>query len=108
MPKLTTLGNRIGTLDTRRVKPPPKIADNFYLSPEWRGLMDAIIKQRGRICQDPDCPHPHPPITRVFGDHIKERRDGGALLDHTNVLLRCGSAHSRKTARERAKRLGLG
>src|SRR4051794_39894376 len=92
-----TLGNRVAILDTRRVKPPPKIADQFYLSREWRALMDQIINDRGRTCQDPDCPKPHPPISRVFGDHIKELKDGGATLDPANVLLRCGAAHTRKT-----------
>ena len=41
---------------------------------------------------------------RVFGDHIIELKDGGALLDGRNVMLRCGSCHTRKTFEERAKR----
>ena len=68
--------------------------------------MDAIIRARGRICEDPD----HDPDTprtghRIFGDHIHELRDGGAMFDARNIMLRCGSCHSRKTAAERAKRM---
>lgn len=107
MAKLTTLGARLSTFDSRRVKPPPKTAEPFYLSKEWRDLIDEIVQKRGKVCEDPDCPRPHPPISRVFGDHIIELRDGGAKLDPNNVLLRCGASHSRKTARARAIRAGI-
>jgi 5-methylcytosine-specific restriction protein A len=92
-------------LDTRAVKPPPKTADPFYLSPEWRALMGAIIAERGRRCQDPHHQGLHQRGTRVFGDHVVELKDGGAPLDPTNVLLRCGSCHTRKTAATRAARM---
>ncbi len=42
---------------------------------------------------------------RVFGDHVRELKDGGALLDPRNVLLRCGSCHTIKSNAERAKRM---
>jgi 5-methylcytosine-specific restriction endonuclease McrA len=105
--RIPMIKSRVARAETRRVLPPPKTADSFYLSPEWRALMDQIIAKRGRICEDPECRKPHPPITRIYGDHIKEKRDGGALLDPTNIMLRCGPAHGRKTARERAKRAGV-
>lgn len=95
---------RIATLDTSIAAPPAKVADPFYSSPEWRALLDAIIKLRGRICQDPRCRRPMGPWRRIYGDHIIELRDGGARLDPDNVLLRCASCHTRKTAEERAKR----
>lgn len=81
------------------LRPPPKIADNFYLSPEWRGLMDEIIGERGRCCEE--CGRKG---VRIFGDHIKEIKDGGARLDKRNVKLLCGRCHARKTARARADR----
>ena len=31
---------------------------------------------------------------RVFGDHVVELQDGGAPLDKTNVMLRCGLCHT--------------
>jgi 5-methylcytosine-specific restriction protein A len=103
--KLTALPPRIATIDTRSAKPPPKTAAPFYLSPEWRRLMDKIIAERGRRCEDPLCTMPHRRGIRVFGDHIVELQDGGASLDPANVRLVCGSCHTRKTAEERAKRM---
>lgn len=104
--KLRTLGPRISTLDARRVRPAPKRADPFYLSPEWRSLIARIIAERGRRCEDQACRSTVGPDTRIFGDHIVELRDGGAPLDPGNVMLRCGSCHTRKTLAERARRLG--
>lgn len=96
----------IATIDTRSVKPPPKTADSFYLSPEWRALMAEIIRERGRCCEDPehDTRYPRAGI-RVYGDHTHELRDGGAPLDKRNVLLRCARCHGRKTAAAKRARL---
>lgn len=102
---LKTIRPMVAAIDTRAAPTPPKTTDKFYLTPEWRGLMDEIIAERGRVCEDPECARPHPPVGRVFGDHIVELQDGGAALDRRNVLLRCGSAHTRKTAAARAKRM---
>lgn len=99
MVKLRTLAP-MRTIDTRTVKPAPKKADAFYLSPEWRGLMDEIYAERGRICED--CGRTG---CRLFGDHIHEIKAGGAPLDKNNVRIRCGSCHTAKTARTRAARL---
>ncbi len=68
--------------------------------------MEQIIKERGRRCEDPkhDQAKPRTGI-RIFGDHIKERRDAPHLaLVKSNVLLRCGSCHTRKTAEVRRQR----
>lgn len=100
------LGNRAAVLDTRSAKPAPKRADPFYLSAEWRALVAAIIRERGARCEDPSCRYPDRVGTRLFGDHIVELKDGGAPLDKTNVMLRCGSCHTRKTNVERARRMG--
>jgi len=99
-PRLGTLAPRIGTLDTRRVKPAPKRAEPFYLSPEWRALMARLLAERGRRCQEcgrTDC--------RIFGDHIIELNDGGAPLDPGNVKLLCGACHTIKTSRARSERM---
>ncbi len=94
------------SLDTRTTTPVAKVADAFYLSPEWRKLVDQIIAKRGRICEDPHCDgHTHRSGMRVFADHIIERKDGGEPLDEGNIMLRCGASHSRKTAAERARRM---
>lgn len=112
---LTTMRPAIVAQDMRRVHlPTRKETDPFYLSPEWRQLCqflkdtrwpDLIIRQ-GHCCEDPHCKAKHRLGQRIFFDHIVELRDGGAPLDPANVMGRCGSSHSRKTAAARAARLG--
>ena len=41
----------------------------------------------------------------LYADHIKERRDGGDLLDPENGQALCAAHHTRKTASERMRRL---
>ena len=76
------------------------------MSLEWRTLITHIIAQRGRRCEK--CgrfsDENGAPI-RIFGDHIIELKDGGLLLDASNVMLLCGSCHTGKTNSERAKRM---
>ena len=100
MGKLKTISTTIRAIDARSVKPRPKMADAFYLSPEWRALMATIIKKRGRRCEE--CGRPG---TRIYGDHIIEIKDGGSLLDERNVKCLCGSCHTKKTVSARAARL---
>lgn len=88
------------TMDARTVQPIPKVVEPFYLSKEWRDLIDSIKRERGDKCER--CPRHH---VRLFGDHIVELRDGGAPLDRTNVMLLCGSCHTAKTAKARAERM---
>jgi 5-methylcytosine-specific restriction protein A len=103
--RLPMLGNQTTMLDTRSAKPPAKMANPFYLSPEWRALVAEIIRERSDKCEDPKCRYPGRSGIRVFGDHIVELQDGGRPLDKANVILRCGSCHTRKTNAERAKRM---
>jgi 5-methylcytosine-specific restriction protein A len=99
------LSNRIGTV-ANRLTPRPKTAAPVYGSPEWRSLIAGIIRERGRRCEDPRCTTPNRAAgQKVYGDHIHELQDGGALLDPNNVLLRCAPCHGKKTATERNKRL---
>ncbi len=88
------------TIDTRTVKAMPKVVEPFYTSKEWLELMVSIKRERGEKCER--CGRTQ---TRIFGDHIKELRDGGAALDRTNVMLLCGSCHTTKTAKARAERM---
>ena len=92
--------------DTRRLTPQPKTADSFYQTPEWRSLVARLIAERGRRCQQ--CGRTHDadgkPV-RIFADHIRELRDGGARLDPGNIQLLDGACHTRKTLAERAKRM---
>jgi hypothetical protein len=99
------LSTGIKLLDTRTAKPAVKVTNPFYLSSEWRVLVAEVILERGARCEDPSCRFPNRAGIRLFGDHIIELVDGGAPLDKANVMLRCGSCHTRKTNVERAKRM---
>ena len=97
---------RIGTHDTRRVRPPPKTAAPIYSSREYLEWRAEVIRRSGGNCQSPTCRDPLRK-TRLFADHIHELRDGGALFDVANGRALCGSCHQAKTLNERAKRMGL-
>jgi len=104
-PRLSLLGNRVG-MATPRLAPRPKQISDVYHSKPWVELRAAIIKQRGRRCEDPKCATPNRGAGgQIYGDHIVELQDGGQLLDPANVLLRCAPCHTRKTIEERAKRM---
>jgi 5-methylcytosine-specific restriction protein A len=106
-PRLTTLRPRVA-MATQRLTPRPKTALPIYTSAEWRSLIANIIKVRGRRCEDPACQSPnHGAGQRIYGDHVVELQDGGQLLDPANIKLLCARCHGRKTAAERAKRMGV-
>jgi hypothetical protein len=105
MAKLTMLKPRLATFDTRIAKPPPKTAAPIYQTPEYERWRAEVIRRAGGRCQDPTCTARHWPGQRLFADHIKELRDGGAPFDVANGMARCGSSHTRKTVAERAKRM---
>jgi 5-methylcytosine-specific restriction enzyme A len=99
------VGRALVPLAAPRVPPQPKKAEPFYLSREWRDLVAKLILQRGRKCERCGAfrNDEGEPI-RVFGDHIIELKDGGALLDEGNVRILCSKCHSAKTAQARARR----
>jgi 5-methylcytosine-specific restriction enzyme A len=104
---LATLPPRIAVAP-QRVRSPKKTADPVYSSAEWRSLIARIITQRGRRCEK--CGkyrgQDGRPI-KVFGDHVVELRDGGALLDESNVQILCSDCHAAKTAAIRAARTAM-
>jgi 5-methylcytosine-specific restriction enzyme A len=81
------------------IKAPPKLAEDFYRSREWKQLMVHLKARRGPWCQR--CGSLH----RVAGDHIIERKDGGAELDPSNIELLCQACHNAKTKRSAADRV---
>lgn len=102
MPRLTMLRPRVATLDTSIAAPPPKTADSHYGTPEHKAWVRQVITRAGGHCQGQGCTRSG---VRLFADHIVEKRDGGALLDPANGQALCGSCHTRKTNRERARRI---
>lgn len=109
---------KIGSLisnrfDARAIKPEPKRADPFYLTPEYRAWRETVISRAGRRCEDIDqrtgsrCTKAEP-SHRMFADHVIEVKDGGAPYDPANGKCLCGSHHTFKTAQARADRLRQG
>ena len=94
---LKCVGGRL-SVGAGRVRVAPKMTDNFYRSPQWVGLVRDVKAMRGRWCEK--CGSGK----RIIADHIIERKDGGADLDHANIMLLCHSCHQAKTARSRAAR----
>jgi hypothetical protein len=95
--RLIAKGRKLKPSSRVLVRLPEKKTNSFYFSPEWRTFIASLIRARGRCCQDPLHDPRKPRDGQIFGDHIVELRDGGAALDAFNIMLRCGSCHSRKT-----------
>lgn len=99
MTRLKAMAGRLGGLPAK-LKAPPKVAEQFYSSPEWRKL----VGQRRR---DPDyrtALRRALPGERLILDHIRERKDGGAPLDPANTQWLTNSEHQAKTAQARKRR----
>jgi 5-methylcytosine-specific restriction endonuclease McrA len=54
------------------VRPPPKTADPFYASAEWRALREACLRRDGFRCVVEGCGR-----QAVVADHVVARRNGG-------------------------------
>lgn len=68
--------------------PRAKRADPHYGTPEHRTWSAEVIRRAGARCQWPGCTKAAPDH-RMVADHIREVRDGGALLDLTNGQCLC-------------------
>ncbi|MES0168232.1 HNH endonuclease [Mesorhizobium sp. M0027] len=101
------IGPQIKQVDLRTAIPPAKKADPELLTPEHRAWRNQVLKRAGYRCQAIDegrrCYVTAP--ARLFADHIKERKDGGAPLDVTNGQCLCGRHHTLKTAAARSERM---
>lgn len=104
--RIATMGLGMATLDTRAVKPPPKVADEHYQTSGHRDWREAVIRRAGGRCEYVDasglrCGRAE---RRMFADHKVELKDGGAPLDPANGWCLCGSHHTLKTAAARTAR----
>lgn len=102
-PRLRTLPPALHTLDVRIARLAPKAVDPHYLTPEHQAWRGEVIRRSGNRCQGPGCRTPDR-STRLYADHVRELRDGGAPFDPANGQALCGACHSRKTAAARAAR----
>jgi 5-methylcytosine-specific restriction endonuclease McrA len=78
--------------DRSAARVPPKVRDNFYITPEFKAWREIVIGRAGRRCEK--CGRVE---RRMFADHIVEVKDGGAKLDPANGQCLCGSCHTLKT-----------
>lgn len=106
---LPLIRSRVPTMDGRRLKAPAKKAESIYHTPEFKAWRAEVIERAGGRCEHmangQRCPKAQP-ANRMFADHIKELRDGGAKFDPLNGQCLCGAHHTAKTMAERARRRG--
>lgn len=111
MTRLRSLAPRLRNINTSAIKPPPKIKDAVYNSPEFADWRTIVIARAGGQCEamvdGERCPKAKPKH-RVYADHIVELKDGGSLLDPNNGQCLCASHHEIKTADVRRYRADLG
>jgi len=94
--------------DARALRPKPKQADGDLSTEAHRRWASEVKRRAGYRCQAVDafgarCLVSAP--SRLFADHIVERRDGGAHLDLENGQCLCGKHHTLKTVEARVERL---
>ena len=101
------IGPQLRQVDMRIAPPAAKRADTDLLTPEHRAWRAEVLRRANYRCEAIDngrrCDVTAP--ARLFADHIKERKDGGAALDVANGQCLCGKHHSLKTAAARAERM---
>jgi formate-dependent nitrite reductase cytochrome c552 subunit len=101
---------RLTARDSRRIKPADgdrhsKRAAPIYATPEYRAWRAEVIRRSGGRCQDKNHDPQRSRSGKLYADHVKELRDGGAPFDVRNGLARCASCHERKTIEARVARL---
>lgn len=99
---VTIIKPRMRVLSGRSVPLTPKVADAYLLTPEHKEWRRQVLRRAGYQCEK--CGRTN---VRLFADHIKERRDGGVLLDVSNGQALCGACHTKKTNVVRKNRIGI-
>jgi 5-methylcytosine-specific restriction enzyme A len=103
----TVTGWGIQPADTSTAHIPAKVADPVYSTSQYYAWRGRVLDRAGHRCEATEdgvrCER-NSPAWRMYADHIKELKDGGAEFDPANGQCLCSSHHTRKTARERDKR----
>ncbi|MES5483590.1 HNH endonuclease [Bradyrhizobium sp. INPA03-11B] len=98
--------------DGRTVQVQPKQVDPHYSTARHAAWAEQVKANAGYRCEwikdDGQRCGRSAPHHRMFADHIKELKDGGAPFDPANGRCLCGSHHTRKTAAARAARFAKG
>ncbi|ODM71690.1 HNH endonuclease [Bradyrhizobium elkanii] len=93
------------------VRPEPKTVDPHYLTEEHRAWREQVLRKANYRCEWVEngqrCTKAAP-RHRMFANHVKERRDGGAPFDPANGNCLCGAHHTRWTMQQRARRAHRG
>lgn len=105
---LRMLRSPVRTLDTRTVRPPGKVMDAIYNTPEFIAWRAQVLERAGRRCEARDrnghrCGKTQPQH-RLYADHVVELRDGGQPFDLSNGQCLCAVHHERKTFLARVAR----
>lgn len=103
-PRLRNMRPMLAALDVRTALPAAKVVDPHYQTAEHRAWRAEVIRRSGGRCQSVTCKRHGGAGQRLFADHVKELRDGGAALDPANGQALCGACHTAKTAAARAAR----
>lgn len=80
-PRVKVLRPGLRVLDTRTVSPMEKDVDKLYSSAAWVHLVDQIIQERGRRCEDPACHTPNGPGRFTA---TTSRKSGTVVLSSTS------------------------
>jgi hypothetical protein len=110
MARIKTLAPLVPRSAGRTVAVEPKRADPHYHTDAHGQWREQVLRNAGYRCEwvenDQRCTKAAP-AHRLFADHRDERKDGGDPFDPGNGWCLCGAHHSVKTARQRARRMGL-
>ncbi|MEH2508680.1 5-methylcytosine-specific restriction protein A [Nitrobacteraceae bacterium AZCC 1564] len=107
MSRLPVFRTKIPSFDTRRAKPPAKVADPELLTPEHKAWRLAVCRRAGWRCEwveDGKRCTKRAPQDRVVADHVIERADGGALYDLSNGQCLCVAHNTLKGLKARGAR----
>ena len=107
MARIKMLRPLVPKSDGRTIRIEQKRADPNYHSEEHKRWRKQVLVTAGFRCQwienGSRCTT-NAPQHRLFADHIKELRDGGAPFDPGNGQCLCGAHHTRKTVQTRASK----
>ena len=111
MARIKMLGTLVPKSDGRTIPVESKRANPIYHSEEHKRWREQVLVNADFRCQwieNANRCNKAAPQHRLFADHIKELRDGGAPFDPANGQCLCGAHHTRKTVQARADRFGAG
>ncbi len=99
----------IRTLDLRTARPLIKKADPELLTDEHKAWRIAVLNRAGWRCEQVQdgirCPKSQASGHRMIADHIRERKDGGALYDIANGQCLCTQHNTLKGLQARQRRM---